>query len=237
MGLNETHRSLVGLSALAAFCLPAKASACGLALLLAMDVSLSIDEAEFQLQVQGMATALRQDDVQRVIASVPGGVAMSVLQWSGRDEQAVVLPWTMISAPDEITDFGNQVSAMPRVFVGDTAPGSAIEYGVILHDTNPYVCQRLVIDMSGDGAQNIGRHTGRATELAVNFGITVNGLAIKGSDRGLEAFFLRNIVRGPKSFLESADGFEDFARAFHKKLLREVPIDLAFGADTSVRFE
>ncbi len=212
---------------LGAVFLPSGISACGLALLLAMDVSLSIDEAEYQLQSGGMAKALQQEDVQRVIGAVPGGVAMSVLQWSGSDEQFVAIPWTLISDPAEIDRFAAEITSMPRMFTGDTAPGSALEYGVLLHDANPWTCARLTIDMSGDGSQNSGRDTVVAAKLAVDYGITVNGLAILGSDRGVEQFFLQNIVRGPKAFLESTNGFADFEAAFHKKLLREVPITLA----------
>lgn len=210
-----------------AACLPVKAAACGLALLLAMDVSLSIDEAEYLLQSRGMANALQQEDVQQAIGAVPGGVAMSVLQWSGGDEQYLALPWTLLSDPAEIDSFAARIASMPRVFVGDTAPGSALKYGVALHGANPWSCVRMVIDLSGDGSQNSGRDTGLASRSAVNFGITVNGLAILGSDRRVEQFFRRNIVRGPKSFLEITNGFEDFEQAFQKKLLRELPVILA----------
>jgi len=218
---------LAGISTLGTVWFPFNASACGLALLFAMDVSLSIDDTEYQLQSRGMAMALQQADVQQVIGSVPGGVAMSVLQWSGGGEQFVTLPWTLVSDPTEIDSFAAKIMVMPRMFVGDTAPGSALEYGVVLHDSNPWTCARLVIDLSGDGSQNTGYDTGVASRLAVNYGITVNGLAILGSDRRIVQFFIRNVVRGPKSFLETTNGFEDFEEAFHKKLLREIPLELA----------
>lgn len=194
---------------------------------IAMDVSLSIDAAEYRLQSHGMASALRQHDVQQVIGSVPGGVAILVLQWSGRDELFVALPWTLLSTPADINGFATKIAAMPRAFVSDTAPGSALERGVLLHGANPWGCGRLVIDLSGDGSQNSGRDTGVASRLAASYGITVNGLAILGSDRKVEQFFLRNVVRGPNSFLEITNGFEDFEAAFHKKIFREVPLMLA----------
>ncbi|MGR3291203.1 MAG: DUF1194 domain-containing protein [Paracoccaceae bacterium] len=200
-------------------------------MLFAIDVSLSIDQQEYRLQTIGMGLALQQEDVQRLIGSVPGGVAMSVLQWSGENEQYVALPWALVSTPAQIDSFAERVGSMPRQFVGNTAPGSALEFGVVMHDSNPWSCGRLVIDLSGDGSQNSGRDTGLASGLAVNYGITVNGLAILGSDRRIVQFFKRKIVRGPKSFLETTNGFEDFEEAFHKKLVREIPLELAALSD------
>ena len=211
--------------------LPLKAMSCGLALLLAIDVSLSIDAVEYDLQTSGMARALHQEDVQLAISASPGGVAIAVIQWSAGEEQFLALPWTLLSDPTTIDSFASNIANMPRAFSGNTAPGSALVFGVELHNTNPWHCLQRVIDLSGDGAQNSGVDTGRASYAAENSGITVNGLAILGSDRNVEQFFLQNVVRGPNSFLEITNGFKDFERVFHKKLLRELPkILIGFGA-------
>ncbi|MCK0101532.1 DUF1194 domain-containing protein [Pseudohalocynthiibacter sp. F2068] len=216
----------VSISTLGLVFLPLKAMSCGLALLLAIDVSLSIDSVEYDLQTSGMARALYQEDVQLVIGASPGGVAIAVIQWSGGEEQFLALPWTLFSGPAEIDRFASNIATMPRAFNGDTAPGSALEFGIDLHNANPRHCLRRVIDLSGDGSQKSGVDTGAASYAAAHSGVTVNGLAILGSDRNVEQFFLRNVVRGPNSFLEITNGFNDFERVFHKKLLRELPIIL-----------
>ena len=203
--------------------LPLKAMSCGLALLFAVDVSLSIDTVEYDLQASGMARALAQKDVQLAIGASPGGVAIAVIQWSGGEEQFLALPWALLSNPAEIGSFASNIANMPRAFSGNTAPGSALIFGIDLHNANPWRCLRRVIDLSGDGSQNSGADTYLASYAAENSGVTVNGLAILGSDRNIEQFFLRNVVRGPSAFLEITNGFNDFERVFHKKLLRELP--------------
>jgi uncharacterized protein DUF1194 len=227
MFLGGKFLTSVSISVLGLVFLPHKAMSCGLALLLAVDVSLSVDSAEYDLQTSGMARALYQEDVQRAIGAYPGGVAIAVIQWSAGDEQSLALPWTMLSGPDEIDKFASDIANIPRAFSGDTAPGSALVFGLDLHNANPWDCLRRVIDLSGDGPQNSGVDTGVASNAAVNSGVIVNGLAILGSDRNTEQFFLRNVVRGPNSFLETTNGFNDFERVFHKKLLRELPIILS----------
>jgi len=227
MFLGGNFLTSVSISVLGLVFLPLKAMSCGLALLLAADVSLSIDTVEYDLQTSGMARALYQEDVQLAISAYPGGVAIAVIQWSGGEEQFLAMPWTMLSGPAEIDKFASDIANIPRAFSGDTAPGSALVFGLNLHNANPWHCLRRVIDLSGDGPQNSGVDTGVASNAAVNSGVMVNGLAILGSDRNTEQFFLRNVVRGPNSFLETTNGFNDFERVFHKKLLRELPIILS----------
>jgi hypothetical protein len=227
MFLGGNFLTSVSISVLGLVFLPLKAMSCGLALLLAVDVSLSIDTVEYDLQTSGMARALYQEDVQLAIGAYPGGVAIAVIQWSGGEEQFLALPWTMLSGIAEIDKFASDIANIPRAFSGDTAPGSALAFGLDLHNANPWHCLRRVIDLSGDGPQNSGVDTSVASNAAVNSGVMVNGLAILGSDRNTEQFFLRNVVRGPNSFLETTNGFNDFERVFHKKLLRELPIILS----------
>jgi len=234
MFLDGKFLTSVSILVLGLVFLPLKAMSCGLALLLAIDVSLSIDTVEYDLQTAGMARALHQEDVQLAIGASPGGVAIAVIQWSGGEEQFLALSWTLLSGPAEIDSFASNIATMPRAFSGNTAPGSALAFGTDLHNANPWHCLRRVIDLSGDGSQNSGVDTGVASYAAANSGVTVNGLAILGSDRNIEQFFLRKVVRGPNAFLEITNGFNDFERVFHKKLLRELPKNL-IGFD--VRFK
>ena len=227
MFLGKNFLTSVSISVLGLVFLPLKAMSCGVALLLAIDVSLSIDAVEYDLQTSGMARALHQADVQLVIGASPGGVTIAVIQWSGGEEQFLAIPWTLLSDPVEIDKFASNIANMPRAFSGNTAPGSALVFGMGLHNANPWHCFRRVIDLSGDGSQNSGVDTSRASFAAVNSGVTINGLAILGSDRNVEQFYSQNVVRGPNSFLEVTNGFNDFEEVFHKKLLRELPIILS----------
>lgn len=210
--------------ALAAALWPAAAAPCGLALVLACDVSLSVDAEEYSLQTGGMAAAFEDPEVQRKFAAVPGGVLVSFMQWSSRGEQSVSLPWTSLDSAPDMTAFASALRATPRRFQSDTAPGSAIRFATALHQSAPRGCDRRVIDLSGDGIQNNGINTRRAaTAAADQFLITINGLVILGDDDRVEPFYRHNVIAGPGAFLEIAAGYGDYPRAFKAKLLKELP--------------
>lgn len=229
MGEYGQYRPLVRL-ALVLCVWAAKAQACGLALVLAIDVSLSVDEHEFALQTGGIAAALRDPSVASAIGSVEGGVAISLMQWSGRGDQAVSLPWRLVSGRDEINALAQDISGISRAFGSKTAPGSALLRSVQLHESSPYHCDRQVTDMSGDGIENSGVSTRSGRDTALGHGHTVNGLVILGDDDRLEAFYRHNVIGGPGHFLEIAHGFDDYGRAMRDKLLKELPRLLAMGA-------
>ncbi len=207
--------------------LPVHAQGCGLALLLAIDVSLSVDEREFALQTGGIAEALTDPSVMAVIGSVDGGVALSVAQWSGRDDQHLSLPWRLISNSADIETAAGDIAAIRRVFASKTAPGSALVRSRNIHRDNPYACNRRVTDVSGDGIENSGVNTRRAATALIAQGTTINGLVILGDDTRVEAFYRHNVIGGDGHFLEIASGFDDYGRAMRDKLLRELPTHLA----------
>lgn len=197
--------------------------ACDLALVLAFDVSLSVDADEYDQQARGTADALTDPAVQSVLLSVPGGVALSAMQWSGRGEQSLSVAWAHITEKSELDAFAGKLVTAPRAFGSKTAPGSAIDFARLLHRQNPTSCARSVIDMSGDGVENEGRRTRTASAQAIAEAITINGLVIVGSDDKAVDFYRHNVIGGPGSFLEISNGYGDYRRAIREKLLKEMP--------------
>ncbi|SLN39363.1 hypothetical protein ROG8370_01628 [Roseovarius gaetbuli] len=203
---------------------------CRLALVLALDVSSSVDPGEYDLQRVGLAAALDSDDVRHaILRGAPGDVALSVYEWSGNYQQKVHLDWTVLRSDADITDAVGVLAAMTRRTSDyPTALGAGLGYGAQVMARAPK-CDRRVIDISGDGINN----QGFGPELAYRHfpldGITVNGLVILGHDPEVLRYYQRHVVRGPRAFAEVAQGFEDFQSAMTRKLYREVN-DIVLGA-------
>jgi len=234
MGQHGEHRELVsrmagtlvrrgaaGLIGLAAL-LPGAPKACELALAFALDVSASVDAREYQLQMEGMAAALADDAVAAAILAQPGGVALAAYEWSGRRQHTVIQPWRLVASRAEIDAVAAALADHARVDVEyPTAIGYALGFGHGLMRRAP-ACRRKVIDLSGDGVGNEGFHPQSAYRAFDFTGITVNGLAIEGSDAHVTGYYRSELAHGADAFVEVADGFEDFARAMRRKLLREL---------------
>jgi len=197
------------------------AAACEIALVLAMDVSGSVDAYEYELQAQGVAQALREPAIQDALLS--GRVALSVVQWSGAMEQSVSIPWVRMSEPADIRTTSARIATMPRAFAGgNTAVGEAIEIAAQMFN-EVRDCAHWVIDVSGDGDENEGFTVGRERRNAYERGIAINGLAIEGSGTGVSITnFYRRWVVTPGGFVITAQLHTDFARAIRIKLLREL---------------
>lgn len=197
------------------------AQACDIALVLAMDVSGSVDAYEYQLQAEGMALALRDPGVTEAL--LHGGVALTVVQWSGAMEQVVSIPWVRMDEPAQVTRTAARLATLPRAFAGgNTAVGEAIDLASSLF-AQVRDCRHWVIDVSGDGDENEGYTVGTARRDAFNQGITINGLAIEGMVTGQSiSNFYRNWVVTPGGFVITAAQHADFARAIREKLLREL---------------
>ncbi len=203
-----------------------QAQACQTALVLAMDVSGSVDAFEYQLQAEGVAAAVRDPDVRDAL--VHGQVAVSVLQWSGAMEQTVTLPWFRVQEPADINRLSARIAAMPRAHAaGNTAVGDALAVASDLFD-QVRDCARWVIDVSGDGDENEGYRLAAERRAAWSRGITVNGLAIEGMATGVSitSFYRRHVVT-PGGFVITAQQHEDFFHAMREKLLRELIPPLA----------
>lgn len=216
-----------------ALLLPGPATAqqpCRLALALALDVSSSVDAREYALQRDGLAAALDDPDIRRVILNGAGPVALTVYEWSGRYQQHQVLPWVLLSEAGDIDDAVARISAARRAYTGyPTAIGYALGHGAGLLAAAP-ACDRQVIDLSGDGIGNEGFGPPLAYRHFPFAGVTVNGLAVTegGADSEVVAYYLSQLRHGPGAFVEVARGYADFRRAMTLKLFREMN-DLRLG--------
>ena len=202
---------------------PYHAGACGLGLIFAIDVSLSVNDAEYELQMGGLSRALQDRSVLATLEQIEGGVSLALIQWSGQLDQEVSHPWRHVASRSDLSAFAHDIARTKRAFATETAPGSVIDLASQYHDQNPHACQRTVTDVSGDGVQNTGPRTRLSSAMAAGRGQTINGLVILGDDPDPEDFYRHNVIAGPDSFLEVATGFEDFQRAMRDKLLRELP--------------
>lgn len=198
---------------------PLQAAACDTALLLSIDVSNSVDVAEYRLQIDGLADALRDPEIAE--AMVRGNVAVAVMQWSGEDKQTVSLPWRQIKTTFEAESFSREARAMDRAFIlSDTAPAEAIYFALDMFRDAPD-CRRRVIDVSGDGTANAGRDTAAARQTAQRAGVTINGIAIEGLGVAITSFFQRQLITRD-GFVITARTHRDYPPAIRRKLIREL---------------
>lgn len=210
---------------------PAWAIPVDLELILAVDVSRSIDEEEATLQRQGYIAALTNDRVIRAIESgAIGAIALTYVEWAGLSYQRQVIPWTLINGSASATDFAAKIAAAPRVSLSRTSISGAIDFCVPLFDNNGFEANRRVIDVSGDGPTNQGRLSANARDDAVRQGVVINGLAIL-NDRSswgpfaqgdLSIYYENNVVGGEGSFLMTAEDFNSFSAAILAKLIKEI---------------
>lgn len=216
-------RSLLALS-LAAFlpaALPAAAE-CDLALALAIDVSGSVDPGEYRLQMDGLAAALRDPTVSDAL--VGAQAAVMVIQWTGASRQAVVVPWRRTRSRSDLFALAAEVEAAPRLWrhfstgIGEALAFSASQFEEVSD------CRRRVIDVSGDGRSNEGAAPEEVGLGLVEYGFTVNGLAIEGSEEDLTGYYRRHVIAGPGAFVMTAESFEDYPETIRRKLLTEVAI-------------
>lgn len=232
MGKHGKYRPLVRLAAtlLALMAAGPAVAECRLALVLALDVSSSVDAREYDLQRVGLASALDAPEIRAAILRGGGGdVALAVYEWSGRFQQSLHLDWARLRSDADITRAAAVLAGMERsTDEYPTALGSALGYGAQLMTRAPD-CARRVIDVSGDGINNEGFPPALAYKNFPFHGVTVNGLVILGHDTEVLQHYRSEVLHGPGAFLEVAEGFEDFERAMARKLFREIS-DLMLGA-------
>lgn len=229
-GLARTAAALVLTVSLA---LPGLATAdepVDLELVLAIDASTSVDPYEFGLQRTGLAAAFRHPDVIGAIhAAGERGVAIAVMQWSGRGRQRVSVDWTLVRDAASAGVLADRIDAAPRLVTGLTDIAGAIRFSLALLRDNGFFGERRVVDVSGDGSSN-APSAEQARNEAVGAGVTVNGLVIYNEDIDLGALakldirnhYADHVIGGPGAFLMTADDFVDFQIAIRRKLVREI---------------
>lgn len=193
-------------------------------LVLALDSSASVDREEFQLQLDGLALAFRDAEVQQAIELLkPFGAAVAVVQWGAPGETRIVLPFTHLESARDSKAFGFRIGLIRRwMRASATSIATALDDSISLIETNDFDGQRHVIDVSGDGPDNAGGDLEAARQRANAARIVVNGLPIMADQEGLDIYYRDNVIIGPDSFIEPARDFEDYVRAIREKLLKEL---------------
>ena len=229
-------RILLAVLALFAVQSPARAAEpVDLLLVLASDVSRSVDQPKFQLQRDGYVAALNDP---RVIEAIQSGahrrIALCFVEWSGAGAQKVVVDWTLIDGGDAARKFSDALVEAPRSFADRTSISGAIDFSMEQFSRAAFESKRRTIDVSGDGTHNSGRGLLAAREDALAQGVTINGLVIL-SERplpwnpehtnppgGLAKYFQDNVIGGPGAFVMVAENFQSFGQAIISKLIAEI---------------
>ncbi len=203
--------------------LPGPALGCALELVLAMDVSGSINAREHALQTGGLAAAFEDPTLIRVVTELEGGMLVTLTQWSGGSRQERMIRWHHIEDEAGMHAFARAVRTTRREWRNfSTAIGEALRHARAVSGTAPANCRRKVIDVSGDGVSNEGRAPRPVADNLAAEGYTINGLVIRGADPDPVAHYESEVIAGPGAFVEVAEDFEDYPRAILRKLLKEI---------------
>jgi hypothetical protein len=230
---------LVSISLIAGFSAyqPARAAEqVDLLLVLAADVSRSIDDQKFELERRGYAAALSDPRVLGAIAAGPTGrIAIAFLEWAGSGSQRLLIDWTLIKDVNDAKAFAGRLLESPRSFADRTAIGAGIDFAVTQLARSPYTSDRRVIDVSGDGTNNSGRDVRAARDDALARDVTtINGLVILSDTPipynpehtnppgGLENYYRENVIGGTNAFVMVAENFDSFGKSIIAKLIREI---------------
>ena len=201
--------------------------ACDLALVLAVDVSGSVDAREYDVQMRGLATALRDGIVREAL--VESEAMVTLIQWTGSSRQRQTIPWTQMRYDADVGAFAEKVSTNRRVWRNySTAIGEALVISEKALTEVPQ-CRRKVIDVSGDGISNEGIEPVARHPVLKKMGVIVNALAIETGDEDLTGWFYENLIMGPGAFVITANGFEDYPEQIRRKLIREITKPLSMG--------
>jgi hypothetical protein len=231
--------ALLVLAGISLFGRPARADdeQVDLLLVLAADISRSVDERKFRLQREGYASAIVDPRVVRAMtAGVTGRIALCFLEWASDGEQIVIIDWTPVGSVAEAQAVSKRIREAPRAFMGRTSISAAIDYSMGMLARSPFTGARRVIDVSGDGTNYSGRPVTVARDAAVAQGVTINGLVILSEvplptnpmhthpPGGLTAYYENNVIGGPGAFVVEAESFEAFGQLLVSKLVKEIAV-------------
>ncbi len=236
MAARRVMRAVVGsaMIALVAGLVSPAIAACRQALAIGLDISGSVDASEYRLQMDGLASAFLDQDVQRAFLAMPDAhVRLFIYEWGGYGTQRPLLDWTDVTDATVLTMIADRLlSTVRRPHDPATALGRAMQYGgAALAGQGD--CWRLTIDLSGDGESNIGPRPVDVKNETALLNVTINALVI-GADAApftdkrnseiaeLTAYFRTEVIRGPDAFVEAAIEFEEFQAAMARKLLKEL---------------
>ncbi len=229
-------RLLVFAASILALATPSRAEeSVDLLLVLASDVSRSVDTRKFQLQREGYAAALSNPKVIDAIRSGPHGrIAICFVEWSGVTSQKLVIDWTIVGDAASARKIGDQLIELPRAFADRTSISAGIEFAMSQLERAPFRGVRRTIDVSGDGTNNSGRDVTLARDEALAKGVTINGLVILSDSPlpwnpehtnppgGLDGYYRNNVIGGGGAFVMVAENHNSFGQAIVKKMIAEI---------------
>jgi len=203
-----------------------------LELVLAADISGSMDQEEATLQRIGFVSALRHPDV---IATITRGrlgrIALTYVEWAGFQTQNTLVDWREISDARSANAFADALEKLPVRTAYWTSISNVIEYASAVFENSGFTARRRIIDISGDGPNNSGLYVPDARDRAVSKGIIINGLPIINDRLGpygftpmpnLDLYYEDCVIGGQGAFVIVANGFKDFARAIRRKMILEI---------------
>ncbi|MGO4706070.1 DUF1194 domain-containing protein [Microvirga sp. 2MCAF38] len=200
-----------------------------LALVIAVDISYSMDTDEQALQREGFAQAFRSPLVHDAIRNgLNGRIAVTYMEWAGSGDQQVIIPWTILDNLEGLLAFAEKISSTPLRRAQRTSISSAIDFGAKLFGQSNVKAARQVIDVSGDGPNNQGRSVTEARDEANAKGIIINGLPLMLRQPGyldipnLDAYYKECVIGGPGSFMIPVRDRDQFPQAIKTKILLEV---------------
>ena len=202
-----------------------------LALVIATDVSYSVDENEARFQRQGAVAAFRNPEVVKAIQSgARGRIAVAYIDFATIGTNKVIAGWHVVHDRASAGAFADILEAAPRTLGVNTSISSGIEMAVNLLETSGYTAGKRMIDVSGDGPNNEGHLVDRVRDDVVAKGIVINGLPIMTPADQFDIYYLADldkyyagcVIGGPGSFIQVAHGFEDLERALRRKLIQEI---------------
>ena len=200
-------------------------------LILAVDVSYSMDMDELAVQREGYAQAIvSKEFLQALKAGQIGKIAVTYFEWAASNDQKIIIPWRVIDGPETADAVAEEILKTPIRRASRTSISGAINFAMPLFEENPYHGLRRVIDISGDGPNNNGAPVTGARDAALEKGITINGLPIMVKEPSYSTMDIENldfyyedcVIGGPGSFVVPIKDRDKFKEAIRTKLLLEV---------------
>jgi hypothetical protein len=200
-----------------------------LELVIAVDISYSMDYDELRLQRDGYVTAFRSEAIQKAVRSGPiGKIAITYVEWAGSFEQRIIVPWMVVEGKETAEQFAERIVAAPIRRAYRTSIAGLLDFVTPSFDTSGYQGARRVIDISGDGPNNQGRLVLQARADTLAKGITINGLPVVLKRPGyydmedLEQYYRDCVIGGRGAFMIPIRSAEEFREATRTKLLLEI---------------
>jgi hypothetical protein len=222
--MGKTGRALVTLLFTCVLAAPSAGSKdVDLALILAIDVSGSVNAERWELQRRGYEAAFNSPEVLQSITSGPHkAIAVTMVEWSGVNHQRQVVEWTVIEDQLSAATFASLMAEAPRVYSDWTSISAALDFVVPLFRKSGVTAGRNIIDVSGDGVNNQGRPIDEARADALAKGIVINGLPILSDYDALDGYYQDHVIGGSGAFMEVVKDYSTFSKAVLAKLVREV---------------